>query len=108
MHSSLVPPGTIGAAMLHTWQQSAVYGTCCILFALAHPNCNEQDRSILMPAIFLVTDYHQAPEDQFVVQLKGGAIEVGSTEGQKEIIRPVSVGRVMDITGRGHTVRPTR
>lgn len=52
-----------------------------------------------------VTDYHQAPEDQYVIQLKGGGIEVGSTEGQKEIISPVSIGRVRDITGRGHSVR---
>lgn len=52
----------------------------------------------------IVNDYHCAPEDQYVLQLKGGGIQVGSTEGQSETKYPVSWGRVSDTTGRGHSV----
>ena len=49
-------------------------------------------------------DWHPAPRRQFVILLSGG-LEIGLSDGSKQVFRAGDARLVEDTTGQGHTTR---
>jgi redox-sensitive bicupin YhaK (pirin superfamily) len=49
-------------------------------------------------------DFHPLPERRLIIHL-AGEVEIGMSDGSKQIFRPGDVRLMEDVTGRGHTHR---
>lgn len=49
-------------------------------------------------------DFHPLPERRLIIHLVG-EVEIGLSDGTKQIFRPGDVRLMEDVTGRGHTHR---
>ena len=49
-------------------------------------------------------DFHPLPERRLIVHL-GGEVEIGMSDGTKQVFRPGDVRLMEDVTGKGHTHR---
>ena len=47
-------------------------------------------------------DFHTLPESRFIVHLSG-EVEIGTTDGAKQLFRAGDIRLMEDTTGRGHT-----
>ncbi len=49
-------------------------------------------------------DFHPLPERRLIIHLTG-EVEIGLSDGTKQIFRPGDIRLMEDVTGRGHTHR---
>ncbi len=49
-------------------------------------------------------DFHPLPERRLIIHL-AGEVEIGLSDGSKQVFRPGDVRLMEDVTGRGHTHR---
>ena len=47
-------------------------------------------------------DFHPLPERRLIIHLSG-EVEIGTTDGEKRILRTGDIRLMEDVTGRGHT-----